>query len=73
MTATTTALEIIAMAERHALLSPSAALCLADARISICMGDARNAIRRAIKSLAYSVGVFDADYQAADTLARGVA
>ena len=43
----------------------SAALCLSDAVALYDAGDYEAADRRAIKSLAYSVGIFHADYKAA--------
>jgi hypothetical protein len=67
------ALAAIEIAERHAARSPSAALCLADARICYVSGDPRGAARRALKSLAYSVGVADGDYARAAILVREAA
>jgi hypothetical protein len=73
MTATTAALAAIEIAERHAARSPSAALCLADARVCLAVGEDRYALRRAVKSLAYSVGMEHADYQQAAELLKEAA
>lgn len=43
-------------------MESSARLCLADARALEAKGDLENARKRALKSLAYSVGMFHPDY-----------
>jgi hypothetical protein len=73
MTTATTALSVIEIAESYAHQSPSAALCLADARICYITGDHRNACRRALKSLAFSVSMFDAEYIRASALVKEAA
>lgn len=63
-----TALEVIALAERHAPeaeLRSSAELCIGDARAWLAAGDETAARQRAARSLAYSVGVFHPAYKAA--------
>lgn len=59
----------IALARKHYLDNEtnkaSAALCLSDAVALYDAGDYDAADRRAVKSLAYSVGIFHADYKAA--------
>ena len=62
--------EIIALAGKHigtgAAMDSSARLCLADAVALRNANKFDDAKRRAIKSLGYSVGLFHADYQAAN-------
>jgi hypothetical protein len=57
----------IILARKHvgngASMESSARLCLADAINLQADGDYTNAKQRALKSLAYSVGVFHADYR----------
>lgn len=48
-----------------ATMKSSATLCISDARKCINVGRYENAIGRATRSLAYSLGVFDEVYQAA--------
>jgi hypothetical protein len=60
----------INLARKHAFANQaqdasSAYLCLADAIAQSNAGDLANAKARAIKSLAYSVGVFHPDYKRA--------
>jgi hypothetical protein len=60
--------QIIALARKHAGTSPafaSARICLGDAVLLREQGKLEAAKRRALKSLAYSVGVFHEDYQRA--------
>lgn len=62
--------QIIAIAERHARamtggMQSSALLCISDAKICQSQGDAESVKRRALKSLAYSVGISHPDYIAA--------
>lgn len=45
--------------------SDSARLCLADAIALVNKNDYENATQRAVKSLAYSVGIFHPDYKRA--------
>lgn len=61
---------IINLARKHVFANQaqdasSAYLCLADAIAQSNAGDLANAKARAIKSLAYSVGVFHPDYKRA--------
>lgn len=60
--------DILSLARKHlgsGAMDSSARLCLADAVRLADAGDYASARSRAIKSLAYSVGVFHADYVAA--------
>jgi hypothetical protein len=61
--------QILAAARKHvgngAAMESSARLCLADAVSLKDQGDFKHAKERAVKSLAYSVGIFHADYQKA--------
>jgi hypothetical protein len=63
------ATQIIALAEKHAnngaVMQSSAELCLADASRMIHYFRENDAKARAIKSLAYSVGICHPDYIAA--------
>ena len=58
--------EVIILARKHigngAAMDSSARLCLADAVALQNAGDLESAKRRAIKSLAYSVGILHGDY-----------
>lgn len=59
----------IALADRYAAQAPmrsSAELCLSDARGLLARGHETLAHVRAMRSLAYSIGVFHPDYVAAD-------
>jgi len=62
-----TTLKIIRLARQHvandAATESSARLCLSDALACYDAGDLESAVQRAIKSLAYSIGVFHRDYQ----------
>lgn len=63
-----TTAQVIAAAERHvpdAHMRSSAQLCVDDARALAAKGDTVHARQRAIKSLAYSVGILSPLYQAA--------
>lgn len=60
--------EILSLARKHlgaGSMESSARLCLADAVRLADDGDIVEARRRAAKSIAYSVGIFHADYVAA--------
>lgn len=60
--------QIIIAARKHCgagTMESSARLCLADAVSLYELGDFKHAGQRALKSLAYSVGVFHADYASA--------
>lgn len=63
--------EIIDLASRRVMdgctLNSSAALCLDDAIALLTAGNLNAARTRALKSLEYSVGVFHADYLAAQS------
>jgi hypothetical protein len=66
--------QIIALARQHldgAIQESSARFCLADAIALRDDGDLEAAARRAVRSLAYSVGVLHADYQRAAAAAMG--
>jgi hypothetical protein len=58
--------QVIGLAQKHvrngALMQSSAQLCLDDAVLLRNNGHLEDAKRRALKSLAYSVGVFHEDY-----------
>lgn len=64
---TMTTVTVVALAEKHlgagAMVS-SARLCIDDARVLARRGDDIGATRRALRSLAYSVGILHADYRA---------
>lgn len=67
-------LEAIALAQEHqneGQMISSARLCVNDAVSLYCKGEYSYAFWRAIKSLAYSVGIFGADYQRALALWEG--
>lgn len=55
---------LLALARKHlgGAMESSARLCLADAIEASNRGDFEVAIARALKSLAYSVGIFHPDY-----------
>lgn len=55
--------QTIRTARKH-LANNSARLCLSDAIYNYDKGDYASAYRRALKSIAHSVGVFHPDYQA---------
>jgi len=60
--------EIIALAEKHvekAQMLSSAKLCLSDAKELVGRGEVESAKVRALKSLAYSIGILHPDYRAA--------
>jgi hypothetical protein len=59
--------QVLALARKHlgGDMESSARLCLRDAVSLRDKGDFTHAYARAIDSLAYSVGVFNADYQRA--------
>jgi hypothetical protein len=60
--------QVLILARKHlgqGTMESSARLCLADAVTQRDAGDLDAARRWAIKSLAYSVGIFHADYQRA--------
>lgn len=61
--------EVIILARKHvsngAAMESSARLCLTDAVALQEKGQLDDAKRRALKSMAYSVGIFHADYQRA--------
>lgn len=60
--------KIIELAEKHignGSMISSAELCLIDAKNLFRKGDFEFAEKRALKSLCYSVGVFNPDYQLA--------
>lgn len=60
--------EVLALARKHlgsGSMESSARLCLADAVSLMDKGDLKYAKLRALKSLAYSVGILHADYQRA--------
>ncbi len=56
--------EVLALARKH-LSNDSSRLCLADAVALEEKGELEYAKARALKSLAYSVGVFHSDYKKA--------
>jgi hypothetical protein len=63
--------EIVALARQHvekAEMLSSAKLCLTDAEMWLARGDYANARVRALKSLAYSIGVLHPDYRKAAAL-----
>jgi hypothetical protein len=62
---TTNQIVIAARKNLGGTMESSARLCLADAVAAYDRGDMDSARRWAIKSLAYSVGIFHADYQRA--------
>lgn len=60
--------QIIIIARKHigtGVMDSSARLCLADAIALYDAGDLPSAKARALKSIAYSVGMFHADYRRA--------
>lgn len=60
--------DVVALARQHvgkAQMLCSAQLCLSDAEMWLGRGDFDNARARALKSLAYSVGIMHSDYRAA--------
>lgn len=62
--------DVLKLARKHCLartatMQSSAELCLADAIALFDKGDFEYARKRALKSLAYSVGVFHPDYKKA--------
>lgn len=60
--------KVLALAVKHlgtGTMDSSARLCLKDAREAQERGDSEAARVRALKSLAYSVGIMHPDYQAA--------
>lgn len=62
--------QIICLARKHVTdddiaMRSSAVLCLSDAVLERCYEHYPEARRRAVKSLAYSVGMFHEDYKAA--------
>lgn len=57
-----TVLEVLALADERAKLSPSAKLCVKDAKHLYAIGNDEAARKRAIDSLRYSVGIFGEDY-----------
>lgn len=60
--------QIIIIARKHigtGVMDSSARLCLADAIALYDAGDLASAKARALKSIAYSVGMFHADYRRA--------
>lgn len=65
---------VLALAERHVNEGPmasSARVCLNDALSLFVAGDIFHAEKRALRSLAYSVGIFHSDYSlAVDIIAR---
>lgn len=68
---TMTAAEAIALAQKHvdaryeSRMQSSAELCLADAKALMEKGEERVAKNRAVRSLAYTVGILHPDYQEA--------
>ena len=59
---------MIEMVQQHitgATMASSAAVCVADARACLSRGDEANARQRALKALAYCVGVLHPAYAAA--------
>ena len=61
-------IEVIILARKHigsGSMEKSARLCLADAVELFDVGDLDNAKQRALKSIAYSVGILHPDYQKA--------
>jgi hypothetical protein len=63
-----TANKIIKLAKTHAVKNDSALLCYTDAINLIEKQEPVYAARRALDSLAYSVGIFHPDYNAAKNL-----
>lgn len=67
---------IVEIAAAHIIgkssMASSAQLCLDDARALIARGDYRNAARRVVRSLDYSVGIFHADRTKAARLAASL-
>lgn len=56
--------DLLALAHRHARGNANAEFCLREALAAHARGDYGAMRRWATKSLAYSVGIFHADYQA---------